>query len=174
MLLPLAFVNRLSQQRHLNPWSAHLLKLVGTASNQSAIGAKVRAQATIWGQSVRQIREISGTPFTGDLRVHFGLGDATNVTTLRVEWPSAIMQELTNVAANQILTITEPAQLVPVGPREFQIRCWKGMRFEVEKSHDLQNWDSLGMVTNETGTLTFQDTQGDPQATFCYYRVVSR
>ena len=43
------------------------------------------------------------------------------------------------------------------GDREFQIRCWKGMRFEVEKSPDLRTWDSLGVVTNETGTLIFRD-----------------
>jgi hypothetical protein len=72
---------------------------------------------------------------TGRLRTHSGLGDATNVTTLRIEWPSGITQEIPNVAANQILTITEPARWVPFGPREFQIRCWKGMQFEVEKSH---------------------------------------
>jgi hypothetical protein len=150
---------------------------VGTVSNRSAIGAKVRIRATIWGQPIWQMREIAtGDGFTGqsDLRAHFGLGDATNVTTLRIEWPSGIVQELSNVAANQILTITEPAQLVPLGPREFQIRCWKGMKFEVEKSHNLQTWDSLGTVTNVIGTLTFQDTQGDPQAAGCFYRVVSR
>jgi hypothetical protein len=151
-----------------------LLRLVGTVSNRSAIGAKVRAQATIWGQNAQQMREVSGTPFTGDLRAHFGLGDATNVTTLRIEWPSGIVQELTNVAASQILTITEPAQLVPLGPREFQIQCWNGMKFEVEKSHNLQTWDSLGVVANEAGTLTFQGAQGDPQAAGCFYRVVSR
>jgi len=75
---------------------------------------------------------------------------------------------------HQILTITEPARLVPLGPRELQIRCWKGMQFEVQESHDLQTWDSLGLVTNMTGTLTFQDTLGDPQTACCYYRVVSR
>jgi hypothetical protein len=97
-----------------------------------------------------------------------------NVTTLRIEWPSGIVQEFTNVAANQILTITEPAKLVPLGPRDFQIRCWKGMQFEVEKSHNLQTWDSLGVVTNETGTLISQDTQGEPQTAGCFYRAVSR
>jgi hypothetical protein len=96
------------------------------------------------------------------------------VTTLRIEWPSGIVQELANVPANQILTITEPARLAPLGLREFQIRCWKGMRFEVEKSHNLQNWDSLGVVTNETGTLVFEDAQGDPLTAGCFYRVVSR
>jgi hypothetical protein len=125
-------------------------------------------------RGIQQVRVISGTPFTGDLRAHFGLGDATNATTLRIEWPSGIVQEFTNVAANQILPITEPAQLVPLGPRESQIRCWKGMKFEVEKSHNLEAWDSLGVVTNEAGTLTFQDTHGDPGTSCCFYRVVSR
>jgi hypothetical protein len=84
------------------------------------------------------------------------------------------VQELQNVAAKQILTVTEPPQLVPLGPREFQIRCWEGMKFEVEKSLNLRTWDSLGVVTNVTGTLTFQDTQSDPETACCFYRVVSR
>jgi hypothetical protein len=48
------------------------------------------------------------------------------------------------------------------------------MRFEVEKSHNLKAWESLGTVTNVTGALTFRDTQADPQAAYCFYRVVSR
>jgi hypothetical protein len=96
------------------------------------------------------------------------------VTTLRIEWPSGIVQEIMDVPVDQILTITEPARLVPLGPREFQIRCWKGMQFDVQKSLNLQTWDSLGVVTNATGTLTFQDTQGEPQTAACFYRVVSR
>ncbi len=124
--------------------------------------------------SIRVTGGGSLTPLRSDPRAHFGLAHATNVTTLRIEWPSGIVQDLTNVAANQILTITEPTQLVPLGPREFQIRCWKGMQFEVQKSHNLETWDSLGTVTNETGKLTFQDTQGDPGTACCFYRVVSR
>ena len=42
---------------------------------------------------------------------HFGMGDATNVDVLRVEWTSGIVQELTDVAINQYLTVTEPAKL---------------------------------------------------------------
>ncbi len=110
----------------------------------TGIGAKVRAYAKVQGRFQWQLRDIQGgNRCQNDLRAHFGLGDATNVTTLRIEWPSGIVQELTSVAANQILTITEPAQLVPLGPRGFQIRCWKGMKFEVEKSRNLQAWNSL-------------------------------
>jgi hypothetical protein len=157
-----------------NAWLT--VKPTGTVSNRDGAGAKVRALATYAGQARWQRRDITvGCLSDGNHRyAHFGLGDATNVTTLRIEWPSGIVQELTNVAANQILTIAEPAQLVPLGPREFRICCWKGMRFEVQKSHDLQTWDSLGAVTNETSTLIFTDTQGGPGTACCFYRVVSR
>jgi hypothetical protein len=48
------------------------------------------------------------------------------------------------------------------------------MQFEVEKSHNLQTWVSLGTVTNVTGTLTFQGTQGEPLTAGGFYCVVSR
>ena len=149
---------------------------IGTASNRDGVGAKVRVLATYAGQARWQRRDITGgTTSNGNHRyAHFGLGDATSVTTLRIEWPSGIVQELQDVPTKQILTITEPPQLVPLGPCEFQIRCWKGMQFEVQKSANLLTWDSLGTVTNESGTLTFQDTQADPGAARCFYRVVSQ
>jgi enediyne biosynthesis protein E4 len=85
-----------------------MVKLVGTASNRSAIGAKVRAYATIAGKTFWQLRDIQGgNRCQNDPRAHFGLGDATNVCTLRVEWPSGIVQELRHVAANQFLTVVE-------------------------------------------------------------------
>ena len=63
------------------------------------------------GQSVSQMREIAGgdglmgqnSPY-----VHVGLGNATNADLVRIEWPSGIVQELTNLAAQQFLTVTEP------------------------------------------------------------------
>ena len=96
-----------SNEGGTNHWL--LLRLVGVASNRSAIGAKVRVFATIQGKSFWQLREISGG--TGmsqnDLRVHFGLGDATTVESVRIEWPSGITQFLRDVAVNQLLTIEE-------------------------------------------------------------------
>lgn len=83
---------------------------VGTVSNRSAIGAKVRVRATIKGNSVSQMREVSGqTGFYGQnsLNAEFGLGDATVIDSIRIEWPSGIVQILTDVAVDQFLTITE-------------------------------------------------------------------
>jgi hypothetical protein len=56
------------------------------------------------------MREIAtGDGFTGqsDLRAPFGLGDAAKVDLLRIEWPIGVVQELTNVAADQIMAVTE-------------------------------------------------------------------
>lgn len=93
-----------------NDNSSISLRLVGTQSNRSAIGAKVRVKATIGGKAFWQVREISGGSGYGsqnDLRAHFGLGDATNADLIRIEWPSGVVQELREVAARQVLAIQE-------------------------------------------------------------------
>ena len=85
------------------------IKLVGTVSNRSAIGAKVRVQANIRGSAFWQMREINtGSGFgAGPLDAHFGLGDATNIDLVRIEWPSGIVQTMTNVPPRQFLTVVE-------------------------------------------------------------------
>ena len=76
-----------------------IVRLLGTTSSRDAVGARVRASASLWASPAQQMRQIGGGAL-GDPRAHFGLGDATNVTTLRIEWSSGIVQELSNVAAN--------------------------------------------------------------------------
>lgn len=95
----------------------HWLKvsLVGTTSNRDAIGAKVKAIASIGGKEISQLREIRSQEgwivSQNDMRPHFGLGDTREVKYLRVEWPSGTVQEFNNVAADQIIRIVEPPRL---------------------------------------------------------------
>ena len=87
------------------------VKLVGTVSNRSAIGAKVRVNAFYRGASRWQLRDISGGDAQENqqsLNAEFGLADATTVDTLRIEWPSGAVQELHDVTPRQFLTVTEP------------------------------------------------------------------
>src|SRR4051794_16931699 len=69
-----SFNNRLYRNNgNSNAWLT--LKLQGRLSNRSAIGAKVRVKASIGGQTVWQLREISGGGGLGsqnDLRAAFG------------------------------------------------------------------------------------------------------
>lgn len=88
------------------------VRLVGSVSNRSAIGAKVRVNAFYRGESRWQVREIDGGDGEGNqtnaLNTAFGLADATTIDTVRVEWPSGAVQELHDLAPRQFLTITEP------------------------------------------------------------------
>ncbi|MEO6038841.1 MAG: FG-GAP-like repeat-containing protein, partial [Saprospiraceae bacterium] len=83
---------------------------VGTTSNRSAIGAKVRVTANIGGQNVTQTREISaqsGYCGQNQLAPHFGLGNAAIVESMLVQWPSGLEELFGNLGVDQYVTVTE-------------------------------------------------------------------
>ena len=81
------------------------VKLIGTKSNRSAIGAK--AIVTAGGRSQRQ-EVLSQSSFysQSDLRLHFGLGRATT-SDLEIRWPSGLVEQYSNLKPNQILIVHE-------------------------------------------------------------------
>ncbi len=86
------------------------LELRGTASNTSAIGARVRLKATINGRAMWQQREINAqNSFNGhnSLRAHFGLGDAAAIDSLLIEWPMGMTETYTHLAVGQFCRATE-------------------------------------------------------------------
>ena len=125
---------------------------------------------------MEQLRLIDsgGTSWGGlSFDAHFGLGDATLVDTLRIEWPSGIVQELHSVAARQFLTVTEPPRLEMTQAGVLNVRCWQGQRFDIETSTDLRQWQPLSTLTNLTGTLEFSDS-GAAQRAARFYRAFKR
>ena len=86
-----------------NSWLS--VKPVGTVSNKSGIGSKVRIKATIGGKAMWQTRETGLT--ANGLDVHFGLGDATKIDSLIIQWPSGIDTVLKDIDVNQHLIFTE-------------------------------------------------------------------
>ena len=126
------------------------------------------------GQPISQTRELTGeNAIAGQnlLLTHFGLGDATNVTTLRIEWPSGLVQELPNVTANQFLTVVEcqgyvgaPPQFSGVttnGTGGLQLSFAEpatNARYILEASSDLVCWTKLMARTSAGGTALFTDT----------------
>ncbi len=104
-------INNLLYQNDGNSKSWINISLVGTVSNASAIGARVSVKAAINGAPVWQIHEISaqtGAYSQNSLNAEFGLGDAAIIDSIKVAWPSGILQHLTGMPAKQFLTITEP------------------------------------------------------------------
>jgi len=81
---------------------------VGAASNRDGLDARVRITTASgekqWGFASRADSYLSAN----DRRVHFGLGGEDRVREVEILWPSGIRQVLEDVAADQILKVTEP------------------------------------------------------------------
>jgi hypothetical protein len=85
---------------------ALVVRVAGVRSNRNGIGARVMIAA----QGHTQMREVkSGSSYLGqnDLRVHFGLGDATRVERIDVRWPDGQVETIRAVPADQMVTVTE-------------------------------------------------------------------
>jgi hypothetical protein len=154
------------------------IKLVGTVSNRSAIGAKVRIKATIGGKTVWQLREISGGGEGQSLLAHFGLGNATNIDIVRIEWPSRFVQEMQDVAVKQFLTVTEPPRLkalgfLPDGSFQLSLTGGIGLSYDIQTSTDLAVWSLLTTVTNTSRTISVIDTTAAGSGRR-FYRALSR
>ncbi len=86
------------------------VKLVGTKSNRSAIGALVTA---VYGGK-RQVQAVtcqSSFYSVNDPRLHFGLG-AAETADVEVRWPSGRRDRFEKVAANRLVTIEEGKGIV--------------------------------------------------------------
>ena len=83
-----------------------LLKLAGTRSNRSALGAKVKLTAAGHMQ-IDEVRSGGSYLSQNDLRLHFGLGAASRAD-IEITWPSGARQVLNNVAGDRIVSIEEP------------------------------------------------------------------
>lgn len=94
--------------RNTSPDAGHWIKirLQGTKSNRDAFGTKLKVDA---GGKI-QIREhVSGEGYfsSNAQEVHVGLGDSATIDTLTITWPSGKVQTLTDVPADQVLTLIE-------------------------------------------------------------------
>jgi hypothetical protein len=95
--------------RNVNPDQHHWveLKLVGgPGSPRDAIGATVYLTAG----GMRQRGDVlSGGSYlsSNDLRVHFGLGDASRVDAVEIHWPGGAVEKLNLPAVDRIFTVEQ-------------------------------------------------------------------
>ncbi|MEC7725574.1 MAG: CRTAC1 family protein [Planctomycetota bacterium] len=79
----------------------------GRRSNRDGLGTRITLHAG--GVTQRQyVRSGAGFLSGNDPRPNFGLGNQAQATLVEVVWPCGQHQYLTNVAANQMLTLVEP------------------------------------------------------------------
>ena len=99
------------------------VKLVGTKSNRTGIGARVTVTATTASQEMsgsvkqpmRQIDELrSGGSYysQNDLRMHFGLDQAVKADVVEISWPSGTKDSIKDLAANHLYVIEEGGKIL--------------------------------------------------------------
>ncbi len=90
------------------------LELVGTKSNRLAIGAEVTLSAA---GTVQTAEVHSGGSYLSqnDLRVHFGIGAATEVSDLQIRWPSKEVETIHRLRADHIYSVLEGSGVVERG-----------------------------------------------------------
>jgi hypothetical protein len=93
------------------------IKTIGTKSNRSGIGARLRCVTHPPGETKphQQIDEVrSGGSYISqnDLRVHFGIGKAEKVELLEIRWPSGAVDTLKDVKPNQMIVVKEGTGIV--------------------------------------------------------------
>ncbi len=83
-------------------------RTVGTVSNRDGIGARIDVHI---GSHVQRQWVRSGTGYlsSSDLRLQFGAGAATTIDKVVIEWPSGQLQQLDDLAVNQIVDVIEPS-----------------------------------------------------------------
>jgi hypothetical protein len=89
------------------------LRLIGTKSNRSAIGANVKVFYEDGRIASRNVKSGSSYLSQSELPVTFGAGKHTSVQRLVVEWPSGAVQEFKKVQTGARYVLTEGSQLKP-------------------------------------------------------------
>ncbi len=148
-----------------------IVRLVGAGGNRDGLGATIEIESQV-GKQIRQANPMTGFLSCNDSAVHFGLGQADNIDTLRVRWPSGAVQTFNDLAPDHRYTITEPSGGQTPGstkPSETKTLFTEvsqsiGLAFEhSEKPYDDYARQPLlpGKLSQLGGSLAWGDADGD-------------
>jgi len=83
-----------------------MIRCVGTRSNRSAIGTRVKVTSGDHSQ-IDEVMSGSSYYSQNDFRLHFGMGRASQVDRVEVAWPSGVKESFTNLPANHLFILQE-------------------------------------------------------------------
>jgi enediyne biosynthesis protein E4 len=108
---PLLLRNDYNDERRRGPNNWLGVKLTGTQSNRSAIGARVVVRV---GPHVlaQEVTSQSSYYSHNDLRLHFGVGTSRKADQIEVRWPGGRIETIKGVAVNQSVKIKEGVGVV--------------------------------------------------------------
>jgi hypothetical protein len=130
------------------------------------------------------MREIAaGTSYGGHgpLEAHFGLGDASVVDSVRVEWPSGLVDTRTQIAADAVTNIVENSTTPVLGALvhaagssdgaeiEWSLHGWEGREVVVERAEAAGTWHEQGRATVQArGRVQWKDASVQPGERYGY------
>jgi len=88
-----------------------MIKCIGTRSNRSGIGTRVKVTSIDHSQ-IAEVMSGSSYYSQNDLRLHFGLAKATKVSGIEISWPSGLKESFKDVGANQLLIVQETKGII--------------------------------------------------------------
>jgi enediyne biosynthesis protein E4 len=99
------------------------IRLAGTKSNKTGIGARIKVVAQtgtgiVAGKTVPALTQIedvkscNGYYSASDLRIHFGLGEAKKVDTVEIRWPSGAIDTLKDLDVNRLYVVEEGGKIL--------------------------------------------------------------
>jgi hypothetical protein len=111
------------------------VNLTGNVSNRDAVGARVTAIAD--GRIVARF-QMAGSSYLSqaDHVLHLGLGSASMVDSLVIDWPSGAQQRFSNVSVDQTLDVTEPPALIARAAGDYLGRPATPVGLDASKSSD--------------------------------------
>ena len=98
---PVSIYRNMSANRH-----AVLIRLQGRQSNRYGLGALVAIRIGKTRQ-VRELKACSGYAASDEPLVHFGVGNAERIDEMEIRWPSGLVQRLSDLPVDKLLTIFE-------------------------------------------------------------------
>ena len=148
-----------------------VIRLAGTGGNRAGLGATIEIESQA-GKQIRLANPMTGFLSCNDAAVHFGLGQADTIDTLRVRWPSGQVQTFNDLAADRRYTITEPSGGQAPGPAKpsapetlfTEVSKSVGLAFvHKEKPYDDYARQPLlpGKLSQLGGGLAWGDADGD-------------
>jgi hypothetical protein len=111
------------------------IRLVGTKSNRTGIGARIKVVAkTVSSEQgtvdsgatapglatkapaaltqIEEVRSCNGYYSASDLRIHFGLGEAKKVDLVEIKWPSGAVDSLKDLDVNRLYVVEEGGRIL--------------------------------------------------------------
>lgn len=96
--------NILFNNGNANNWIK--INLQGVISNRNGIGARIELYGP-WGIQIRDVQSGTGFQNMSTITAHFGIGTATEITSMVINWPSGVTDVISNPSPNQSLLIVE-------------------------------------------------------------------